>query len=97
MQFLNIVCKLAQYYYTNKMLFPTVQFMQLTYLLLKIKKGALFLLHSVLVSVCDLNEYVANFLHHFEFIFKSLDLISVFGRLQFSLPEFFLQTFHLLR
>jgi len=27
---LNILCKLAQYCYTNKMLFPTVQFMYLT-------------------------------------------------------------------
>ena len=30
MQLLNILCKLAQYYYTNKMLFPTVQFMYLS-------------------------------------------------------------------
>jgi len=30
MQLLNILCKLAQYYYTSKMLFPTVQFMYLS-------------------------------------------------------------------
>ena len=30
MQLLNIRCKLAQYYYTNKMLFPTVKFVYLS-------------------------------------------------------------------